>query len=317
MIFKSLINNETKDTMRYLKIFAMTIALNICAWMIPGEATAQQVPMSNHFFYDEPNTYGMRVDAEEKVTEYNRESVYNFNPAVTIPIVAVGTVWSVYAFSKIYNKTSPTVQEIQSLNKDNVPAFDRWAIKPYDKSLDKISYYPFYASIPLPFIFFLSNGKTNKDFFKLSLLYWEVLSVMGVLGTASTYYVDRYRPYTYSDETPMDVRTNKVAKNSFFSGHVEMVAAPTFLIAKVYSDYYPESKIKWAFYGFALTATAATSYLRLKAGEHFPSDIILGAVVGALTGILVPEFHKNNNSNLSVLPYSNEFAKGLALTYQF
>ena len=86
----------------------------------------------------------------------------------------------------------------------------------------------------------------------------------------------------YTDETPMDKRTNKVARNSFFSGHVEMVAAPTFLIAKVYSDYYPDSKIKWVFYGFAAAITTATSYLRLKAGEHFPSDIILGAVSGRI-----------------------------------
>jgi membrane-associated phospholipid phosphatase len=115
----------------------------------------------------------------------------------------------------------------------------------------------------------------------------------------------------------MDVRTNKVARNSFFSGHIEMIAAPTFLMAKVYSDYYPESNMIWAYYGFAITITTATSYLRLKSGEHFPSDIVLGAVVGALAGILVPEYHKNHNSDLSILPYSNEMAKGIAFEYQF
>lgn len=257
------------------------------------------------------------IPNDDKRIESDRVSVYKFNLAVDIPVVAVGTVWSVYALSKIYTKTPPSVADVQSLNKNNIPFFDRWAVYPYDKNLDKVSYYPFYASIPLPLIFFLSTGETSKDFFKLGFLYWETLSVMGLLGTSSTYFVDRYRPYTYTNSTPMDVRTNKVARNSFFSGHAEMIAAPTFLIAKVYSDYYPESNIKWFFYGFATTITTATSYLRLKSGEHFPSDIILGAVVGALAGILVPEFHRNQNSDVSVLPYSNEMAKGVTLMYQF
>jgi membrane-associated phospholipid phosphatase len=254
---------------------------------------------------------------DEDAIVNNKAHVYEIYPAVDIPIVAAGSIWSIYALSKIYSKTSPTVQEIQGLNKDNIPAFDRWSVYPYNDKLEKLSYYPFYASIPLPFIFFLSTGKTSRDFFRLSFLYWETLSIMGVLGTASTFYVDRYRPYCYTDETSMDRRTSKVARNSFYSGHVEMVAAPTFLIAKVYSDYYPESRIKWVFYGFAATITAATAYTRLRGGDHFPSDIILGAVVGTLSGILVPEFHKNNNSDLSVLPYSNEMAKGFSFIYQF
>jgi membrane-associated phospholipid phosphatase len=245
------------------------------------------------------------------------EQVYKINPAVDIPIVAVGSVWSVYALSKVYTKTPPTVAEVQALNKDNIPAFDRWSIYPYNDKLEKLSYYPFYASIPLPFIFFLSTGKTSNDFFKLSFLYLETLSIMGVIGTSSTYFVDRYRPYTYTSETPMDRRTSKVARNSFFSGHVEMVSAPLFFIAKVYSDYYPESNVKWVFYGIAASVTTFTAYTRLKGGDHFPSDILLGALVGSLSGILVPEFHKNRNSDLSVLPYSDEMAKGISLSYKF
>ena len=57
--------------------------------------------------------------------------------------------------------------------------------------------------------------------------------------------------------------------------------------------------------------------MRLEAGEHFPSDIILGTVMGTLTGILVPQFHKVKDPTLSVLPYMNGDAKGLTLMYQF
>src|SRR5438105_12143765 len=101
-----------------------------------------------------------------------------------------------------------------------------------------------------------------------------------------------YRPFAYSPLTPMDKRMDQNAKNSFYAGHVEVVATSTFFIAKVYSDYYPESKVKWLFYGVAAAATGTMGYLRYEGGMHFPTDIILGTTMGALTGILIPQFHK-------------------------
>ena len=118
------------------------------------------------------------------------ESVYTLKPGVDIPIVAVGTVWSVYAFTKIYNKTHPTIDQIQNLKKEDINAFDRWAVYRYSQSLDDISYYPFYASIPLPLVFFLTGKETRNDFLKLGFLYWEAMSITGLLGTSATYHID-------------------------------------------------------------------------------------------------------------------------------
>src|ERR1700739_3382384 len=66
--------------------------------------------------------------------------VYKLKPAVDIPIVAVGTAWSLYAFTKIYNKPPSTVEQIENLKISNINVFDRWAVYPYSQSLDKISY---------------------------------------------------------------------------------------------------------------------------------------------------------------------------------
>src|SRR6185369_1357930 len=142
--------------------------------------------------------------------------------------------------------------------------------------------------------------------------------VTGLFGTGATYSVDKYRPYAYSDKTPMEKRTGKVARNSFYAGHVEVVATSTFFISKVYSDYYPDSKIKWVFYGVASAATGWTAYMRLKGGQHFPSDIILGTATGVLTGVLVPHYHKtksSKNTSMIILPYSTGDYHGLVMTY--
>jgi membrane-associated phospholipid phosphatase len=298
--------------MRTMRVVPLIAALMIVVLSAP-RALSQSLspvriqPMETETWHSAPGD-SAGVDERE---------VYHLNPIVDYTVIGVGTAWSVYALSNIYNKTPPTEAEILLLDRNNVNAFDRWAIYPYDTQLAKISNYPFYAAMPLPLLFFVTNGPTRRDFFKLTLLYWETMSVVGLLGTTSTYFVDRYRPYCYTDETPMEQRTNKVATNSFFSGHVEVVAAPTFMIAKVYSDYYPESSAKWVFYGAAVAMTGWVSYCRLLAGEHFPTDILLGAAVGASCGILVPQMHKVGTQKLSFLPYSDGEYRGLAVTYHF
>jgi len=244
--------------------------------------------------------------------------VYKLNPAVDIPITAVGTAWSLFAFTKIYSKDESSGEQILSLKKSDVNGFDRWGIRAYHKRADDISYIPFYAAMPMP-VFFLLDNKMRKDFFKLSFLYLEAMSITGLLYTGSTYMVDRYRPYTYHEGTDFDYKRRGGAKNSFYAGHVALVATSTFFFAQVYSDYHPDSKVKWLFYSIAGAATAGTAYLRYYSGQHFPSDFLLGITQGTLTGILVPKLHKSKwmkDHNVSLYPLIGP-SKGLAVVYKF
>ncbi|RYF97551.1 MAG: phosphatase PAP2 family protein [Chitinophagaceae bacterium] len=109
-----------------------------------------------------------------------------------------------------------------------------------------------------------------------------------------------------------ETRTGGGARNSFPSGHPAVVATSTFFMAKVYSDYHPEMKNKWILYSAAGAASLATGILRIRAGQHFPTDVMVGIPLGVLSGILVPHFHKNKSSNrLTLLPYSNGDANGM------
>lgn len=244
--------------------------------------------------------------------------VYKLKPGVDIPVFAVGAGWSAYAFTKIYSKEHSTEEQVLALDKNDINWFDRRAVRPFSESMDKASYYPFFASMTLPLLF-LTGEQTRKDFFKLGFLYLEAMSVTGLLYTGSVYFVDRYRPYAYSDGSTIDQRTRGGAKNSFYAGHVALVATSTFFMAKVYADYHPESRSKWVFYSLAGATTGVTAYLRYRAGQHFPTDLLLGMAQGTLTGLLVPEFHKCkllSEEKLSILPYSTGKTHGLAFVYK-
>lgn len=243
--------------------------------------------------------------------------IYKLKPGVDIPVTAVGMGWSLYAFTKIYSKDGSSLEKILSLQKSGINGFDRWAADVYHERAGENSDLFFYGSMPLP-LFLLLDKKISRDAAKVGLLYLEAMSVTGLLYTGSTYLTNRYRPYAYNEAAPIGDRTSGGAKNSFFAGHVALVGTSTFFIAKVYSDYHPDSKAKWIFYTGAALATGTTAYLRHRGGRHFPSDILLGTAVGTLSGILVPHFHKNKlfkNEHLSVLPFAGK-SNGLAVVYK-
>src|SRR5690349_19265624 len=69
-------------------------------------------------------------------TGYNRGAdkpgqVYLLKPGVDIPVTVAGIAWSAFAFPKIYDKPSIPVSTINSLNKNDLNVFDRWAAGKY------------------------------------------------------------------------------------------------------------------------------------------------------------------------------------------
>jgi membrane-associated phospholipid phosphatase len=266
------------------------------------------------------SAYAVYIDTLPAVTEPVKEQpVYKLNLPVDLAITTPGTLWSLYAFSKIYSKDPSNEKDILALDEKDVPGFDRWGVRKYNKNNDKVSYIPFYVSMPLPAVFLLDK-RMRKDMLKLSFMYLEAMSITGLLYTGSTYFIDRYRPYVWSKDTDMDYRIRGGGRNSFYAGHVALVATSTFFVAQVFADYHKDSKWKWAYYTAAGATTGVTAYLRHRGGLHFPSDILIGITQGTLTGLLVPKLHKTKlirEGKLVLSPFSTGQATGLAAVYKF
>jgi len=229
-----------------------------------------------------------------KPAKRHGEKMYYIHKAIDYPVTLVVGLESIYALSVIYSKNPTSVNDINNLNKNNIPVFDRWSTKYYDPNIDRISYYPFYGVMPLPLIL-LFDKRIAKDKGTVGMLYLEAFAFEGFLYTSSGYLANRYRPFVYNSSLPVKDRVNGNYRNSFFAGHVAVVANATFFTAKVFNDYHPKAGIRWVLYGGAALATMGMGYLRLTAGQHFPSDIFTGALVGTACGILTPAIHKNRD----------------------
>ena len=219
-----------------------------------------------------------------------KQQHYHINLPVDAAIILPATAWTVYAFPKIYNKPNIDSAIVAGLKKEDIPSFDRWAVRHSDKA-DEVSNIAFYASMPYPVVLFADRA-IRKDAGKVAALYWEAMAITGLLYTGGDYFIDRYRPETYDETKPFSERMSGNEKNAFFAGHVALVSTSTFFTASVYDEYHPASPLKWAFYGVAVAATGATIYLRHMAGKHFPSDLLVGTIVGVGSGMLVPRLHR-------------------------
>lgn len=231
--------------------------------------------------------------------------IYKIHYRYEVPVTVVAAGITGFNFSGISKKENSTEAQIENLDKNNIPFFDRWTVHVYSRSMDQASYIPFYLAIPLPLLC-LADNKMRKDFWKIGYLYIEALAATGVVYSTAVNLTNRYRPFTYESGSPMDLAVQSNSKKSFFAGHVALVATSSFFMAKVYADYHPDSKLKWVFYSTAGALTAATGLMRNLAGMHFLSDVLLGATVGTLSGILVPSLHKikpGKTPHLTILPF--------------
>lgn len=107
--------------------------------------------------------------------------------------------------------------------------------------------------------------------------------------------VRRPRPYLYNPDVPASLHPPGEGTLSFWSGHTANTAAITFTCASLVqrSDVSPGAKtVTWiGAAGLPLTM----GYLRVRAGRHFPTDVLTGYLVGALVGIAVPYFHRSSS----------------------
>jgi membrane-associated phospholipid phosphatase len=76
-----------------------------------------------------------------------------------------------------------------------------------------------------------------------------------------------------------------------------MTAVNTFYTAKVYSAYISDETTKTLMWTAAALIPAITGFSRVNTHNHFPTDVIVGYIVGAAIGYFIPEIHKSENSN--------------------
>lgn len=244
-------------------------------------------------------------------------SPYTTRFAVDGPVIGAGLGLTYLGFRMVQNKDPLTEAEVLALDKNDVNAFDRFSAGYFSDKANDDSYLPFYAAFAMPAVALLNKNIRNKTG-QVFVMYLETMLTAGAMFTIAAGGIDRPRPLVYSSDAPMSKRQSKNSQRAFYAGHPAATAAATFFTAKIFSDFNPDSKAKPYIWAAAAIIPASVAYMRLKAGQHFLSDNLLGYGLGAATGILVPHFHKKKNTveGLSVQPLMGDGFSGMAMTYR-
>lgn len=232
------------------------------------------------------------------------------------PIITAGVGLTVLGVYLIDKKDPLSEAKLATLSKDDLPFFDRGNAGYYSPSIDKASYIPFQASFAMPVVLMLVNKNERQHAGQVLVMYTETMAITGALFTLSAGLINRPRPFVYGTKAPLDKRLDKDAQRSFYAGHTAATAAATFFMAKVFSDFNPDSKARPIVWTVAATLPAVVGYMRYKAGHHFLSDNVVGYGLGAAAGILVPKFHRVKAlKNVSMVPYVGNNYRGITFTY--
>jgi len=130
------------------------------------------------------------------------------------------------------------------------------------------SAYPISILCPVAVYAFSSKQDSNKQLHTKQVLYSMATAAVFTYGTK--WLINRARPYeTYADIIPY----NKEIDPSFPSGHTSMAFNTAMNISML--THQPWVKIT------AFTWASAIAYSRLYMGEHYPSDVLAGALIGA------------------------------------
>lgn len=215
---------------------------------------------------------------------------------------------SLYGGGKILENRIETIDKaaILQLDRQTINGFDRLATRKWSENIDRCSDVTLGISWLAPSLVILPElfNKRWSNFATLGLMYFETGILTLSITELTKAWVQRKRPYLYNTNLSIDKRTelagDKSSYKSFFSGHSSMAFTTAVFCATTYSDIYGRTKLTPFVWAGALGVAGLTAYLRVEAGKHYPSDILVGAAVGSLIGYTVPKLHKIKNENLSV-----------------
>lgn len=219
---------------------------------------------------------------------------YQFNTNKETVILIPGIGLNTLGFIRSASTKPLSLAQLNALNPADIRlGIDRRAVNRWSTGSAHFSDALLYSALAVPATLALSSRcRELRQGGGVALMGIEALMLSTGLTNTIKNTVRRPRPYAYNTNVPIEIRMRSDARRSFFSGHTSTSAAATFFTAQVFSDLYPDSKWRYALWSGAAVLPLAVGIQRYRAGKHFPTDIAVGYLVGAVSGILVPRLHK-------------------------
>lgn len=289
------------------------VSLVVSFWLL---LTAGFPPaMAQQTFVEEDSASLKTGTFQDPLQELDPGPAFEFSLKKDLPIMGGSALSAIAGLWLMEQVPRLTEADIAALNPDDINAFDRRATRQYRYQDANLSDHLLTLSILSP-LSVLASRPVRKEFGPVLVMYIETGAMIGGLTSISKGLFRRKRPYNYHPEVPLSEKLSRDARHSFFSGHVSTSAAFCFLTAYMVDRYAERPGWKWAAWSGAVLVPATVGYWRYTSGKHFPTDILVGYLIGGGTGVLIPYLHRAQlPEEVSIQVYPVAYGMGMSLTF--
>lgn len=227
---------------------------------------------------------------------------YKLNLENDFPVtLAAGGMFGIgmFLYSRMDTPDSPK-------DKDNLLPWDKPLAGRYSETADKASDIGSVLAIaPLVVggIAWHDGSSTGGEFATFTVMFVQAIGIGNGINLAIRSLEIWPRPYMYAesgDGREKAENAKSEAYGSFFSGHATAAFTVATFTDQWFRTAYPNSPYKGIMRASAYSLATLESVLRVAAGKHYFTDVLVGALVGTGVSIGILEMHKDRNENFSV-----------------
>lgn len=196
---------------------------------------------------------------------------------------------------------------VPSVGLGDLNFLDKCAVLEYNATLDKVSTLSTAALLLVPSALVLANFG-SENCFTYGLMYAETVAMTYGLKETCKNLVTRERPYLYFEGYPSEELENGDYCRSFLSGHTALAFASAAYLTTVLSCDYKTSSFRTPAIVASYAVATAIASARVLSGNHYLTDVLAGALLGSICGVVVPLLHtiggskENSNVSVSLIP---------------
>lgn len=248
------------------------------------------------------NVSGVSLDGPSSVS--GLENHYQVSWIKDVPLTVFSAFMSFYG-SCLYGKMSVPDSGDVVKTSDLLP-WDRPVAGRYSKGADDVGRWSWIlGASPLVlggYSLWVGDAPLH-DYGAFSLMLAQALAIQNGINLMVRSSALWPRPYVYATEgdgLEMQRKARGEAYGSFFSGHSSAAFTVAVFTGEWFSEVYPSSPYKGIVWASSLSMASLVGALRVAAGKHYPTDVVVGALVGAGVSLSVIQLHKKAGDRIAL-----------------
>jgi membrane-associated phospholipid phosphatase len=170
----------------------------------------------------------------------------------------------------------------------SAPRFERGTERNYAPLTAGVSDVTLLSSWALPGATLFAS-REGRSYENSLIIYGQAMGVSLLANTITKKWVLRARPYTHNEDVDQDHEGDE--NYSFYSGHSALSFTAAVSGSTLFAAVEEDVNLSATHWGATLGLASFTAHARIRAGRHYPTDVLVGSLAGVAVGLGVPLLH--------------------------